>query len=202
MDLLLGLLIGLFGAFFIFYSLQPQRPYPAILLNVMYQPWLIALFVICILGMFMVDERLAMVSLLVLIFFLVDIYYLGVKAWREFSLIIVMDLPIANALAMIGMQVGARFVQFNLTDAQKKLVQHPISQSLLLLFMFFAASRNIVLSLVMVGLYYVVVFVLLNESHMLNIYSRNWLMKEGFMEGDTVAALKEAYYKSVDKLIA
>jgi hypothetical protein len=80
MDVLTGLLIGFFGAFFVFYSLQPQRPYPAILLNVLYQPWLIALFVICILGMFMVDERLAMVLLLILIFFLIDVYYLGMDA--------------------------------------------------------------------------------------------------------------------------
>lgn len=77
MDILLGLLIGFFGAFLVFYSLQPRRPYPAILLNSLYQPWIIALFIVCILALFMVDERLAVVLTLILIFFLVDVYYLG-----------------------------------------------------------------------------------------------------------------------------
>jgi len=111
-----------------------------------------------------------------------------------------MDLSLANALAMITMQVSARFVQFNLTEAQKKLIQHPVSQSLLLLFMFFAASRKLFLSLGMVVLYYVVVFILLNEEHVLNIYSRQWLAKEGFIEGDSVATIKETYYKRVKTL--
>lgn len=111
-----------------------------------------------------------------------------------------MDIPLANALAMITMQVSARFVQFNLTDAQKKLIQHPVSQSLLMLFMFYAASRNIMLSLLMVALYYGVVFVLLNESHALNIYSRRWLKQEGFLEGDAVATIKDNYYKRVKEI--
>lgn len=80
MDILLGLLIGFFGAFFVFYSLQPQRPYPPILLNALYQPWIIVLFIICILALFMVDERLAVVLTLILIFFLVDVWFLGTKA--------------------------------------------------------------------------------------------------------------------------
>lgn len=111
-----------------------------------------------------------------------------------------MDIPITNAIAMIAMQISARFVQFNLTDAQKKLIQHPVTQSLLLLFMFFAASRKLLLSIVMMLLYYVIVFVLLNEKHSFNIYSRNWLLKEGFLDEDTVATLKDTYYKKVANL--
>ena len=103
-----------------------------------------------------------------------------------------------NAIIMASMQIGSRFIQFNLTDAQKKLIQNPVSQSLLLLFMFYAASRRLVVSVVMVVLYYVVTFILLNEKHPLNIYSRKWLMREGFI--DQVEDVKKVYYENIAKL--
>jgi len=112
-----------------------------------------------------------------------------------------MDAALVNAVTMISMQVGSRFIQFNLTTAQKKLIQHPVSQSLLLLFLFYAASRKLLLSIIMVVLYYFIVFILLNEHHPFNIYSRKWLMEEGFLEEDTVDHLKNNYYNNIKQLI-
>lgn len=108
-----------------------------------------------------------------------------------------MDSTIANAITMISMQIGSRFIQFNLTSAQKKLIQHPISQSLLLLFLFYAVSRKLLLSIIMVLLYYFVIFILLNEKHPFNIYSRQWLLEEGFLEEDNITTLKDNYYKNI-----
>jgi hypothetical protein len=107
---------------------------------------------------------------------------------------------LGNAITMMTVQIGSRFVQFDFTDAQKKLLQHPVAQSLILLFMFYSGTRNFMLSVLMVVAYYAIVFVLLNEKHPLNIYSREWLVKEGFMKEDSVSALKELYYDNIKKL--
>jgi hypothetical protein len=112
-----------------------------------------------------------------------------------------MDSTLANAITMISMQIGSRFVQFNLTTAQKKLIQHPITQSLLLLFLFYAASRKLLLSIIMIIGYYLLIHILLNEQHPFNIYSRKWLMDEGFIDEDDLHHLKENYYTNVKKLV-
>jgi len=104
------------------------------------------------------------------------------------------------AIQMIFMQLSARFLQINLTDAQKKLIQHPVSQSVLLFFMFYVASRNILLSFGMVVLYYITITILLNEQNPFNLYSRPWLMKEGFLQEDTVETLKETYMENLHYL--
>jgi hypothetical protein len=107
-----------------------------------------------------------------------------------------------NAIILMAMQVGGRFMQFSLTDAQKKLIQNPVSQSVLMLFMFYAVSRKVVLSVAMVAVYYMVTYVLLNEKHVLNIYSRKWLREEGFLGEEAGSEkVKENYYKNIQALV-
>lgn len=91
-----------------------------------------------------------------------------------------LDAAFINGITMLFMQLGSRNFQFNFTDAQQKLLKHPVSQVLLLVAMFYAPTRNIFLSILIVILYYLVTYVLLNELHPLNLYSTNWLKKEGF----------------------
>lgn len=78
-EIFVGLLIGLLGGFFIVYSIQPQRPYPAFLLNILYQPWMLFIIFIAIISLFAVEERLATLLLLIFLFFIIDIYFLGKK---------------------------------------------------------------------------------------------------------------------------
>jgi hypothetical protein len=78
-EIILGLLIGLIGSFFVIYSLQPQRPYPAIFLNILYQPWILVILFIAVISLFAVEERIAALLLLILIFFIIDVYFLGKK---------------------------------------------------------------------------------------------------------------------------
>lgn len=107
---------------------------------------------------------------------------------------------ITAAVQMICMQLSARFLQIQLTDAQKKLVQHPISQSVLLFFMFYVASHNLILSLLMVIAYYIAITILLNETHPMNIYSKPWLLREGFIKEDVIEGVKKKYIKSLEYL--
>lgn len=76
-DFVIGILLGFFCSFFVIYSLQPQRPYPEIILNILYHPWILAIVVVSIIAMFAIDERIALILLLIIIFFFIDISILG-----------------------------------------------------------------------------------------------------------------------------
>jgi ABC-type multidrug transport system permease subunit len=96
------------------------------------------------------------------------------------------DAAFINGITMLFMQLGSRNFKFNFTEAQQKLLAHPVSQVLLLTAMFYAPTRNIFLSILIVALYYLITYVLLNELHPLNLYSTSWLKKEGFVVEDFV----------------
>lgn len=97
-----------------------------------------------------------------------------------------LDAAFINGVTMLFMQLGSRNYQFNFTEAQQKLLKHPVTQVLLLVAMFYAPTRNIFLSIAIVVLYYLVTYVLLNELHPLNLYSTSWLKKEGFIVKDAL----------------
>jgi hypothetical protein len=110
------------------------------------------------------------------------------------------DIALTNGLSMFFMQLGARNVQFQFTDAQKKILQHPYTQVFLMTAMFYAPTRNIVLSILLVLVYYVATRILLNEVHPLNIYSKRWLVREGFSSEDIVETMKKNYMSNLTTL--
>ena len=95
-----------------------------------------------------------------------------------------MDVFTTSTTALVS-QVGARHLSFQFTDAQKKLLQHPYGQMLILYTMFYISTRSLLLSGVLIILYIILVNVLLNENHSWNIFSREWLKKEGFLDGSS-----------------
>lgn len=104
-----------------------------------------------------------------------------------------MDVFTTSTTALVS-QVGARQLTFQFTDAQKKLLQHPYGQMLILYTMFYISTRSLLLSAVLIFLYIVLVNVLLNEHHPWNIFSRDWLRKEGYM--DTATPKRSDLYHS------
>jgi len=110
------------------------------------------------------------------------------------------NIAVTNGLSMFFMQLGARNVQFNFTDAQKKFLQHPYVQLFLMTAMFYAPTRNIYLSVFLVVAYYLLTKILLNEYHPYNIYTKGWLIKEGFMNEDPVKKIKDNYVSNISPL--
>lgn len=94
-----------------------------------------------------------------------------------------MDVVTASTSALVS-QVGGRHLTFRFTDAQQKLIQHPYGQLFILYAMFYISVRSLLLAAVLIVLYLILVNVLLNEKHPLNILSRDWLRKEGFLTDD------------------
>jgi hypothetical protein len=87
--------------------------------------------------------------------------------------------PLAIASAFI-MHTGNR--KDNLTAAQKEIIDHPISKMVILLGLFYITTRNIKWSVILLLLYYVLIYVLLNETHPMNILSYKWLANKGYIE--------------------
>lgn len=85
-------------------------------------------------------------------------------------------------LSAFFLHVGARNIQFDFTDAQKKLFAMPATRLVVLFAMFYVSTRSLVWSLVLVGAYFLLVSMLLNEHHPLNVFSRSWLQTEGFVD--------------------
>jgi hypothetical protein len=114
-------------------------------------------------------------------------------------------IPSPGAPDMIGIvsafvaQVGARHLIFNFSDIQKKIISHPITQACILFGMFYLSTRKIVFAVGLLVLYYVVLFVLINEQHPFNIIPKKMLISEGLLKPDDVSPI-ELYYENVKKL--
>jgi hypothetical protein len=85
-------------------------------------------------------------------------------------------------LAAFIMHSGARHINFELTDAQKKLLSTPFSKAVILSALFYISTRSIKWTGILLGTYYIAIHMLLNENHPLNIFSPGWLLAQGFVE--------------------
>lgn len=104
----------------------------------------------------------------------------------------------STSISMLIAQVGARHLVFNFTDAQKKIITHPFAQGLILLGMFFVGTRNIYIALLSVSLYYLCVFILLNENHSMNILPRSMLKTESMHNEEKSS--QSLYYENISRL--
>ena len=112
-----------------------------------------------------------------------------------------MDPSLLSTVSVFFVQVGARFLNFNFTEAQKKLIQHPLIQNLILFAMFYVSSRSPWISLLLLFVYNLCLNYLLNEYSSFNIYNKNWLEKEGFQSSQQKKPIQENYYNNVSKLV-
>ena len=111
---------------------------------------------------------------------------------------------ITTAVAAFLMQVGARHISFDMTDAQRKLMQNPISKGVVLFAMFYITTKSIGLAAVLVLGYFIITMVLLNENHKYNLYSRPWLRQNGFGKQNSNIhglALADAYKFNIMTLL-
>ena len=106
---------------------------------------------------------------------------------------------LTNSTSALVSQVGGRHLTFQFTSAQQKLLQHPYGQMFILYAMFYISTRSLLVAALLLVVYLILVNVLLNENHPLNILSRDWLKKEGFLEKDAPSR-SQMYKESLAKL--
>jgi len=101
-------------------------------------------------------------------------------------------------ISLISMQIGAKYLDIQLTEFQKRLIKNNIIQALILFGIIYVPVRDVIKSALIVCLIYLIIYVLLNENHKLNIYSKKWLFNEGIIkEYDDI---KNKYYNKVAKM--
>lgn len=110
-----------------------------------------------------------------------------------------MDLDVLTPFSAFLSQIGARQLQLNLTEAQKKLMAHPITQMSILFAMFYITTRSVWIAGGLLLMYYLFLYILLNENHPMNVLSPKWLATEGFAEA-VQKSPRDLYYENMSKL--
>jgi hypothetical protein len=101
-------------------------------------------------------------------------------------------------MAAFIMHSAARHINFELTDAQKKLLSMPISKAVILAALFYISTRSIKWTIVLLALYFIVINMLLNENHPLNIFSPGWLLTQGFLQNNEInKSYTDLYMKNI-----
>jgi hypothetical protein len=77
LELFQGFILGILSGFFIFYTLQPSRPYPSWMLEWTEQPWILMILFILVCILMYVDLRIAILLFLILIMLIIDVEFLG-----------------------------------------------------------------------------------------------------------------------------
>lgn len=113
-----------------------------------------------------------------------------------------------DALSIVSaflMQIGVRHVSFDMTEAQRKLSQHPIIKAIVLFSIFFVTTRRVILAIAFTATYFLIMIVLLNEKNTFNVFSRPWLVQNGFLTDEYFANEEQhiisKYKKNVETLI-
>ena len=101
-------------------------------------------------------------------------------------------------ISLIVMNIGAKFLDIKLTDFQQKLIKNHLVQALILFSMVYIAVRDIIKTILIVGIIYLLIYVLLNENHQYNIYSKKLLYTEGIIQNYN--NIKDKYYLNLSLL--
>ena len=101
-------------------------------------------------------------------------------------------------ISLVLMQVGAKYLDLQLTDFQKKLIKNSFIQAIILFGIIYIPVRDVIKTALIVCLIYLIIYVLFNENHKLNVYSKRWLYNEGIIK--EYENLKKKYYDKIATL--
>lgn len=104
-----------------------------------------------------------------------------------------------SIITMILMQIGGKYLNFNITKAQEKIIKHPFFQSIIFFSIIYIGTKDFFISFTVLIITYLLIKVLLNENHKYNILSKSWLKKEGIIFGnDDIGdiSFKKLYYNN------
>jgi hypothetical protein len=102
-------------------------------------------------------------------------------------------------ISMILMQIGARYLDLELTEFQRQIIKNRLVQAIILFGIIYIPVRDIKKTILIVFLIYLIIYVLLNENHRFNIYSKKWLYTEGIIK--EYIDFKDKYYMNLKKIM-
>lgn len=72
-----------------------------------------------------------------------------------------MDALSLSSIAMF--HIGSRHLQLNFTEYQKKMLKHPVVQATILFAIIFASTKNLLITLIVLCIIYILLNIMLNE---------------------------------------
>ena len=105
------------------------------------------------------------------------------------------ELPVFDPIlifSVIAMQVGARYLDLELTDFQKKLLKNKVIQTFILLGLIYIPIRDIKRSIIVLIIIYLIIYVLFNENNYYNLFPKKFLYNQGILKDYN--DLKKKYY--------
>jgi hypothetical protein len=101
-------------------------------------------------------------------------------------------------ISLVLMQVGAKYLDLQLTEFQKKIIKNNFVQAIILFGIVYIPVRDFIKTTLIVCLIYLIIYVLFNENHKFNIYSKKWLFNEGVIK--EYEDIKNKYYEKISKI--
>jgi hypothetical protein len=101
--------------------------------------------------------------------------------------------------SLILMQIGARHLDIELTDFQKKIIKHKLVQIIILFGIIYIPVRDITKTLIILILIYLIVYVIFNENNNYNLFSKRYLYNEGII--NNYNDIKKKYYNNLSNFI-
>jgi len=105
-----------------------------------------------------------------------------------------------SIITLILVQIGGRFLKFDLTEVQQKLINHPVIQAAILLAMIFFTTKNLMVSILIVLVVFLFLYILLNENHKYNLLPRKWLLEETKNFDNSIKSIKDVYKENIKKM--
>jgi len=101
-------------------------------------------------------------------------------------------------LSVVLIQIGARHIDLELTDFQKKLLKNKIIQAIILFGLIYIPIRDIKKTIIILLMIYLIIYVIFNENHNYNLFSKRYLYNEGIIT--KFNDIKQKYYNNLTNL--
>ena len=106
-----------------------------------------------------------------------------------------------SILFLIIVQLGGRYLNIDLTNAQQKLINNSLFQGIILFSIILMSTKNLTNSIIIIFVIYISIHILFNEHHKYNILSKKWLYDEKIIVDEKYNKIKEIYIKNINEIL-
>tara|TARA_B000000475_G_C15984541_1_gene442438 strand:- start:209 stop:556 length:348 start_codon:yes stop_codon:yes gene_type:complete len=101
---------------------------------------------------------------------------------------------------IICMHIGGRFLKFDVTPAQEKILQSKVTQAIIFYSLLVFSTKSLTKGLAIMIIAYILLYILLNDKNKYNIISKKWLIKNKFISDKDYISQKELYKSKLNEL--
>jgi hypothetical protein len=102
------------------------------------------------------------------------------------------------SISVLFFQIGSRYLKFDITKTQAKILHHPYTQLILYASIVYYSTRSVVNTIIVVVMTYLFIYILFNENNEYNILPSKLLYEENI--SNTLVSYRENYKKNFERL--